>query len=353
MSQELSVLSTKGQSVIKFSPGAALVPNRDKLQLVVDLLQGPASALVIVGDQNTRRYAESIDRALSTLVTSEDDFRAASEALNFLGKSRGVVKKDYLAMRRIFDAVGDDISDQAKVVISGIETAEAHLSKELTTFRKMQEQERARAIEAQRLENERKLRETQRAEEEKRRLEAAERLRVEQETQKAERLRWEASQRESAAAKEAELRSGHAAAALDQAVGNPEAFDDASRLFDQSIESVAPKFDKATAVEGQAANVELESAHIAVVAQEKIAELVVPAAPIAHVTAPVPVLTKAKGTAFKRVPIIHSTDVRKLPPEYLVANEVLLKQSILNGLVTTSTPGVVFEIVDVARGTGR
>ena len=39
MSQELNVLSTKGQSVIKFSPGAALVPNRDKLQLVVDLLK--------------------------------------------------------------------------------------------------------------------------------------------------------------------------------------------------------------------------------------------------------------------------------------------------------------------------
>lgn len=293
MNQELTI--PINDAALPFAPGVAIMPSHEHLKTVAAFLHGSSEDSIIVSATMTKAAGRAILEAVVFKVNTEDDFKTAGEQLAFLTRAKKNIEDRYLALGRPFRAAADEFRDKANTVLGPLGMAITALSRELSDFRALQELERQREIERQRIENEAKAKESRRIAEEKARLEA-----------------------------EAAKRQETAAAALDAATGDEAGFEIAAQAFDKGV-----------------------------IAADKAEDLVVPEAPIAHVTQAIPTLTKAKGVKFRKVARILTTDVTKLPAAYLIADTAKLQRHILDGVVTVNTPGVVFEIHEIAGGTGR
>lgn len=233
----------------------------------------------------------AIQRALTMEIKTAEDYKAAAENLNMLGKFTTFIKDSVTALRRPLKERADKISADGKVFLDQLDPAYLTQSKRMTTYKLEEDAKIKAAAEAQRLE----------------------RVRLEQEAHQREverqRLLAEANAKEELAAKAIE--AAKTTGQVDKAV---KAGEEAQALLAQA------------------------------------AAIPEPSAIPFIVQAPLPQATTAKGVKMDKRVILDSTDVTKLPAAYLVVNEVLLKKHLKDGL---SVPGCTFHFEEYIAGTGR
>ena len=335
-------LTAQGPALIPFKPNTALVPLPDTLQAVADFMQGPRDEFIVVSPTMTEHAYNTITAAMNTLLVTEDDYKEAGERLNRLGKIEKALEKRYLSRGRFFTAVATAFRAEAMKVITPAAAARKHLSDEMGAFRRLQEEKRAEAIrEQQRLQREEEARRQAAADAARKAADAA-KAAAEAQQREQERLQWEAQDRERLAAEKL-TEGSRTAATVDQGAQDLAVAAAADARAEQARLAAEDAQRQADALE-----------------QEAAAAALVAAAPVAAAPVFIPELTKAKGTKFKRVPTILTTDKAKLSLTYLEVDEALLKRHILDGALGAVTPGVIIEgpgvkyvSHEVATGTGR
>lgn len=233
----------------------------------------------------------AVKRAMLMEITTAEDYKAAAENVNMLGKFKKFIKEHALALGRPLRDRAAKITADGDKYIDELQPAYDIQAKRMLVWKLADDAKIAAAAEAQRLE----------------------RVRLEQEAHQREverqRLLAEANAKEELAAKGIE--AGATKEDIDKAVADGK---------------------EAQALLAQAAAIP-EPSSIPFIPQ-----------------APLPQATTAKGVKMDKRVILDSADVTKLPAAYLVVNEVLLKKHLKDGL---SVPGCTFHFEEFISGTGR
>jgi fused signal recognition particle receptor len=271
----------------------------------------------------------AMKRAVILEVRTDDELQAASECLNSLTKGESAAKKFVTEARRPYVEHADKISETVKPVLLAVGEAKLEIGGKIKAYRDMQEAERQRVLAEQRRIAAEAEAKRQAEIREQQRLAAEAQAKAEAARREQERLQWEAQERERLAAE----------AIMQGQTTQQQVTDNAAAL------AAAEELDR-----------KAEEARLAAEAAQREAEALAntPApAPVEVFTAPVPTVTKAKGMKVKEVIEIISTDVSKLAPEYLIADEAKIKRHIKDGVIKPGHPGVEFRVTEMVTGTGR
>lgn len=307
-------------------PASSLLTKKDLILIPEAALAQP---IQILSSAMVEAHERAIARGNAIIITDEPSFAAAAEYLNNLTKFSTSIKKSVDGAITGPMSLVDRIKAEGKRFLDPLASFKTLTAQKMADYKTDQDAKRAAAIEAQRQQTERELKERQAKEVERQKLEA-----------------------------QAKAKETQALAQLDSA------------KTDKAFNAGAEKFDASLALKDQAAAVEVPalprdfssklaspaaSAPVLEAAVDEGTEAPAMAAPAA--SAPVEIIipkeVKAKGVTFRDEAEILSHDLAKLPIRYHLLNEALLKKHILEGVITVETPGVVFKIKQVPRGTGR